>query len=169
MLNIAGQPTESLMAEMTGDLLEYIRGVMLQQMSEGKPLRSHPGKEISQTLANIPGVSWSSSRQRYRAVHVGLGGAITTRFLKNLEDAIKFTQGLLKIADQRKRKMSSDINDEDDRNDLDATSDDDDRDAEVQEDDDRDAEVQEHDDRDAEVQEHDDRASDVESHGQSND
>lgn len=160
MSNIAGQPTESLMAEMTGDLLEYIRGVMLQQMSEGKALRSLP-KETSESLANIQGVSWSSTRQKYRAVHVGVGGAITTRFLKNLEDAIKFTQGTLQIADQRKRKRSSNINDEDDRNDLDAPSDDDD--------DDRDAEVQEHDDRDAEVQEHDDRASDVESHGQSND
>ena len=158
MSNIAGQPTESLMAEMTGDLLEYIRGVMLQQMSEGKALRSHP-KETSESLANIPGVSWSSSRQKYRAVHVGVGGAITTRFLKNLEDAIKFTQGTLQIADQRKRKASSNINDEADCKDLDAPSDDDDRDAEVQE----------HDDRDAEVQEHDDRASDVESHGQSND
>ncbi len=105
MHNIAGKPSEPLHVELTDEVLTYIRGVMLQQMSEQVKLRSHPrASHVDQVdLSDVSGVSWSYSRSRYRAVHIDVKGAATQHFAKTLEEAIKFT----KDGVSKKRKQIS--------------------------------------------------------------
>ena len=112
MSNIAGKPSEPLHVELTDEVLTYIRGVMLQQMSEQVKLRSHPrASHVDKVdLSDVSGVSWSYSRSRYRAVHIDGGGAATTHFAKNLEEAIKFT----KDGVSNKKKQIGDIDGHDD-------------------------------------------------------
>ena len=124
MHNIAGKPSEPLHVELTDEVLTYIRGVMLQQMSEQVKLRSHPrASHVDQVdLSDVSGVSWSYSRSRYRAVHIDAKGASSQHFAKTLEEAIKFT----KDGVSKKRKQVSDMDgDGDGTGDHDAVSDDD--------------------------------------------
>ncbi len=131
MHNIAGKPSEPLHVELTDEVLTYIRGVMLQQMSEQVKLRSHPrASQVEHVdLSDVPGVSWSSSRSRYRAVHIDGGGALTTLYTKNLEEAIKFTKDGVK---NTKKKIGNTDGDDDAPGDHDAVSDGDNRDSDVE-------------------------------------
>ena len=110
--NIAGQPSEPLHVELTDEVLTYLRGVMLQQMSEQVKLRSHPRASHVEhvDLSDVPGVSWSSARTRYRAVHIDGKGAQTTHYTKNLDEAIKFTKDGIK----NKKKQIGEIDGDDD-------------------------------------------------------
>ena len=101
--NIAGKPSEPLHVELTDEVLTYLRGVMLQQMSEQVKLRSHPRASHVEhvDLSDVPGVSWSSARTRYRAVHIDGKGAQTTHYTKNLDEAIKFTKDGIKTRRSR--------------------------------------------------------------------
>ena len=131
MRNIAGKPSEPLHVELNDEVLTYIRGVMLQQMSEQVKLRSHPrASQVDRVdLSDVPGVSWSSPRSRYRAVHIDGGGAATTHFAKNLEEAIKFAKDGVS---NKKRQIGDIDGDGDAPDDHDAVSDGDNRDSDVE-------------------------------------
>ena len=124
MLNIAGKPSETLHVELTDEVLTYIRGVMLHQMSEQLKLRSHPREshEHQVDLSDVPGVCWSIRKAKYRAVHRDEAGTPTEHFTKNLEYAIKFTKTGVKRA---KRHLVSELKEDG------ASSDCDNRDADV--------------------------------------
>jgi hypothetical protein len=90
-----GNPAEPLWVELTNETLTYIRSAMIYQMQQGvkKKRRAAADGSDQVELSDVQSVTWSYSRQRYRAVHViPDSGKCKRHYAKSLGAAMSFVE-----------------------------------------------------------------------------